>query len=165
MQGYFRKRGSTWSFSIDIGRDPETGKRKQKTVSGFTTKKEAQAAAAAMLQELTQGSYIVEKDILLEVFVPEWIKQYQHSVKVGTVRVRQHESSKLVEHFKGYQVKQISRKLYQDFLINLHIEGFAPNTISGIHSTCKMIFAKAVELEVKKTTRPNTLNLLELRKL
>ncbi|ERI06612.1 Arm DNA-binding domain-containing protein [Aneurinibacillus aneurinilyticus] len=41
MKGYFRKRGSKWSFSIDIGRDPGTGKRKQKTVSGFKTKKEA----------------------------------------------------------------------------------------------------------------------------
>ncbi|SDF73624.1 AP2-like DNA-binding integrase domain-containing protein [Fontibacillus panacisegetis] len=43
MQGYFRKRGTTWSFSVEIGRDPVTGKRKQKTVSGFKTKKEAQA--------------------------------------------------------------------------------------------------------------------------
>ncbi|WP_141391441.1 hypothetical protein, partial [Aneurinibacillus migulanus] len=25
MKGYFRKRGSKWSFSIDVGRDPETG--------------------------------------------------------------------------------------------------------------------------------------------
>lgn len=39
MKGYFRKRGEKWSFTIDIGRDPLTGKRKQKTVSGFKRKK------------------------------------------------------------------------------------------------------------------------------
>jgi integrase len=67
-----------------------------------------------------------------------------------TVRVREHESAKLANHFTGYQVKQITRKMYQDFLIDLHEKGFAANTISGIHSTGKMIFAKAVELEVIK---------------
>lgn len=30
MKGYFRKRGEKWSFTIDIGKDPITGKRKQK---------------------------------------------------------------------------------------------------------------------------------------
>jgi hypothetical protein len=68
MQGYFRKRGSLWSFSLDIGRDPRTGKRKQKTVSGFKTKKEAQIAAAALQQEINQGTFIAEKDILFKRF-------------------------------------------------------------------------------------------------
>jgi integrase len=161
MQGYFRKRGckcdgkrcncdATWSFSIDLGRDPNTGKRKQKTVSGFNTKKEAQLAATAIQQELAQGTFITEKEILIKDFVTEWLKLYQTSVKVSTVRVRVHESSKLAEYFEGYQLKQITRKMYQDFLIALYEKGFALNTIAGIHSTCKMIFAKGVEFEVIK---------------
>lgn len=159
---YFRKRGckcdgkrctcdAAWSFSIDLGRDPKTGKRKQKTVSGFKTKKEAQLAAAAIQQELAQGTYITEKDILFKDFVTEWIKLYQTSVKVSTVRVRIHESGKLMEYFEGLQVKQVTKKMYQDALLGLYEKGFALNTISGIHSTGKMIFAKAVELEVIKT--------------
>lgn len=161
MQGYFRKRGckcdgkrctcdATWSFSIDLGRDPKTGKRKQKTVSGFKTKKEAQLAAAAMQQELAQGTFIAEKDILFKEFVLEWIKLYQPSVKVSTVRVRQHESGKLLDYFEGCQVKQITKKMYQDALVDLYEKGFAHNTIAGINTTGKMIFAKAVELEIIK---------------
>ncbi|MEW4286699.1 site-specific integrase [Priestia koreensis] len=161
MEGYFRKRGckcegkrctcnATWSFSIDIGRDPKTGKRKQKTVSGFKTKKEAQLAAAKIQQDLAQGTYITEKSIMFKDFVKDWIKLYQTSVKVSTVRVRMHESGKLMEYFEGYQVKQINKKMYQDVLINLHEKGLALNTIAGIHTTGKMIFAKAVELEVIK---------------
>lgn len=61
-----------------LGRDPETGKRKQKTVSGFKTKKEAQIAASAILKELAEESYIVEKDILLATFISEWINLYKH---------------------------------------------------------------------------------------
>lgn len=161
MQGYFRKRGckcdgkrctcdATWSFSLDLGRDPRTGKRKQKTVSGFKTKKEAQLAAAAIQQELSQGTFIAEKDISFKEFVSEWIKLYQTSVKVSTVRVRHHESGKLMEYFEGYQVKQVSKKMYQDVLTALYEKGYALNTIAGIHSTGKMIFSKAVELEVIK---------------
>ncbi|MEC0369335.1 site-specific integrase [Paenibacillus chibensis] len=161
MQGYFRKRGckcdgkrctcdATWSFSLDLGRDPRTGKRKQKTVSGFKTKKEAQLAAAAIQQELAQGTFIAEKDISFKEFVSEWIKLYQTSVKVSTVRVRHHESGKLMEYFEGYQVKQVSKKMYQDVLVDLYEKGYALNTIAGIHSTGKMIFSKAVELEVIK---------------
>lgn len=161
MKGYFRKRGckcdgkrctcdATWSFSLDLGRDPRTGKRKQKTVSGFKTKKEAQLAAAAIQQELSQGTFIAEKDISFKEFVSEWIKLYQTSVKVSTVRVRHHESGKLMEYFEGYQVKQVSKKMYQDVLVDLYEKGYALNTIAGIHSTGKMIFSKAIELEVIK---------------
>lgn len=39
MKGSFRKRGNAWSFTIDIGIDPTTGKRQQKSKSGFRTKK------------------------------------------------------------------------------------------------------------------------------
>lgn len=150
MQGYFRKRGSLWSFSLDIGRDPRTGKRKQKTASGFKTKKEAQIAAAALQQELNQGTFIAEKDILFKDFIDQWIKLYQPSVKVSTVRVRVHESGKLLQYFEGFQVKQITRKMYQDALLGLYEKDYAVNTIAGIHSTGKMIFSKAVELEIIK---------------
>ena len=42
-------RRRTWSFRIDVGRDPETGRRRQRWVGGFKTRKEAQAALARMI--------------------------------------------------------------------------------------------------------------------
>ena len=47
---------------IEIGIDPETGKRRQKTKNGFINKEEAVKAAAALLQELNLGTYIAETD-------------------------------------------------------------------------------------------------------
>lgn len=44
---YYYKTNNKWSFRIDIGSDPVTGKRRQKSKSGFLTKKAAQIAAAA----------------------------------------------------------------------------------------------------------------------
>ena len=93
MQGYFRKRGDTWSFTIDRGVDPTTGKRKQKTKGGFPTKKEAHLAAARMAQELDDGVPIEEQNILFKDFAQEWLRLYESTgkVKVSTVRVRKHE--------------------------------------------------------------------------
>lgn len=34
--------GSKWAFTIDIGIDPKTGKRRQKQRSGFNTREEAE---------------------------------------------------------------------------------------------------------------------------
>jgi hypothetical protein len=93
-----------------VARDPITGKKKQKTVSDFNRKEEAQLAATAIQQELAQGTYIREKDILFKDFVIDWLKEYQTSVKISIVRVREHESSKLKEYIQGFQVKQNYQK-------------------------------------------------------
>lgn len=161
MKGYFRKRGckcegkrctcdATWSFTLDIGRDPLTGKRIQKQMGGFKTKKEAQAACAAMQTELAEGTYIAEKEMLFSTLVEEWLKLYETTVKISTVRVRKHEASRLLDYFKNHLVKNITRKAYQNALLDLYERGFALNTIAGIHSTGRMLFTKAIELEIIK---------------
>lgn len=163
MKGYFRKRGckckddgkrckcnATWSFTIDIGRDPLTGKRLQRTMSGFKTKKEAENACAEIQVELASGTFINEKDMLFNTLVDDWIKLYEKTVKISTVRVRQHEAKRLLDYFSDKQVKLISRKAYQDTLLDLYKRGFAHNTIAGIHSTARMLFSKAIELEIIK---------------
>lgn len=59
MKGYLRKRGKSWSYTVDIGRDPITNKRKQKSRGGFKTKKEAHSALAKIISEYEQGEYVV----------------------------------------------------------------------------------------------------------
>lgn len=34
--------GASWAYMVDVGKDPITGKRKQKKKGGFRTKKEAE---------------------------------------------------------------------------------------------------------------------------
>lgn len=65
MKGHFYTRGCTckkikctcgskWAFTIDIGVDPGTGKRKQKARSGFKSKTDALQAAITLMHELKQ---------------------------------------------------------------------------------------------------------------
>lgn len=47
-------------------------------------------------------------------------------------------------------MKDISKKNYQDALLDLKEKGYADNTLDGVHRTGRMIFKKAVEQDVIK---------------
>ncbi|MBE0335079.1 tyrosine-type recombinase/integrase [Paenibacillus sp. 23TSA30-6] len=148
--------GASWSYILDVGIDPETGRRKQKKKGGFQTKTEAQDAAALLYAELTQGTYVEEKDITFEEFVKTWEGIYQGNgrTKISTHRVRKHEVGRLMPYFKKLKLKNITRDQYQEALNDLKTNGkkegigYADNTMDGIHRTGRMIFKKAVELGI-----------------
>ena len=152
MEGYFCKRGKTWSYTVDVGKKASTGKRDQVAKGGFKTKREAQASAAALINELDQGTYVKEANILFKEFVEEWLELYQGTgrVKISTVRVRKHEYNRLMFYFAHYKMKDITRKMYQNALSKLKTDGLSKNTLEGIHCTGRMIFKKAVELSYIK---------------
>lgn len=149
---YFRKRGAFWHYTVEIGIDPKTGKRKQQSKGGFKTKKEAQLAASVIEQENANGTYVKQSDISFEDFSKQWLEHYSGTgkVKVSTLRVRQHELNNLLPYFAKLSMSKITKKKYQDALLDLK-DKFSENTLSGINSTGKMIFKKAVELDVIKT--------------
>ncbi|MDR7074974.1 tyrosine-type recombinase/integrase [Fictibacillus barbaricus] len=164
MKGHFYRRGctcnkkrctcgSTWSFVIDIGRDPSTGRRKQKTKGGFLTKQEAEKAANEFIYELNQGTYVHEASVIFKDFASEWLSMYseKNSVKPGTIRIRQHEINKLLPYFSLLKLKDITAKRYQDALNDLKEKGYADNTLDGVHRTGRMIFKKAIEMRMIKS--------------
>lgn len=143
---------ATWAYIIDIGKDPSTGRRKQKKKGGFRTKKEAQNAVSLIIADLQHGNYVKEKNITFEDFAFQWLNLYGSSgrVKESTVRVRKHEISRLLDYFAKLKLTEVSRQMYQDALRDLFNKGLAENTIDGINRTGKMIFKKAIELEFLK---------------
>lgn len=163
MKGHFYRRGCickkkrctcgvTWSLVIDIGRDPATGKIIQKTKGGFRTKQEAESAANELIYEINQGMYVKEKNVIFKDFTSEWLYIYseKNSVKPGTIRIRQHEISKLLPYFSLLKLKDITAKRYQDALNDLKEKGYADNTLDGVHRTGRMIFKKAIEMRIIK---------------
>lgn len=67
MKGSISKNKQTgkWDLVLDIGNDPQTGKRKQKRKRGFDSKKEAENALVKLKHELLNGTYIDANNILL----------------------------------------------------------------------------------------------------
>ncbi len=147
MKGHIYKRGKTYTYVIDLGKDPITNKRQQKTKGGFKTKKEAEAALAKIQTEYNEGTYINQSEITFKEFVNKWMELYKKTgVKENTVLKRVHETGVMLDYFKEAKLQNISTPIYQDFLLSLS-DQFAESTIRKINITGRMVFRKAIELK------------------
>ena len=59
----FKTPAGTWAFRIDIGMDPRTGKRRQKSRQGFQRKKDAEAAARELQTQVQRQSYVMDSPL------------------------------------------------------------------------------------------------------
>src|SRR5690625_7734849 len=105
----FRKRGKTWQYIIELGRDPVTGKRKQLTKGGFRTKKLAEDAARKIEQEIADGTLIEESDITFNDCVPIWLEDYSKHGKQYTINRRMIAISTLNTETKSAKLRTSSK--------------------------------------------------------
>lgn len=147
------KCGAKWGFLVDVGINPATGKRKQKFKGGFSTKKEAEAAKVTFLAEVQAVGFVDPSKAMFADIANEWLESYaaDAELKPGTIRIRKHEIGRLNLRLKFARIKDISAGQYQEALRQLKEEdGFADNTMSGLHGTARMIFKYARKMEYIK---------------
>ena len=135
---------------MDVGLDPASGKRHQISKHGFKTKKDAITAANEVSASLINAAYVPDNSVTFFAFSNEWKQLYSASVKISTIRIREHELGILNKYFKMLPIQSITRRQYQKMLIELKND-YADNTISGVHGTARMIFKKAREFNLIKT--------------
>ncbi|MGG0718735.1 site-specific integrase [Robertmurraya massiliosenegalensis] len=146
----FRKRGTTWQYRIKY-QDPVTGKPKEKSKSGFTTKKEAQIEAAEIEKKLylRQHTIIQSQEKLIKDWLSEWLEVYGQQCEKKTLINREWYTNKhLIPNLGNYKMNQLSKVEYQKFINILIDQGFARKTIQTIHSIFCTAINKAVELEM-----------------
>jgi hypothetical protein len=73
-RGHIRKRGSSWSLVVDVGRDPLTNQRRQRWIGGFATRKEAQRALVQVLSDLDHGAYVQRSSETTGEFLCRWLE-------------------------------------------------------------------------------------------
>lgn len=77
MRGHITKRGKdSYTIVLNLGRDPETGKRKQQWVSIKGTKKDAEKRLSELLNQLDNGIYIKPDKSTLSDYLEQWLKDY-----------------------------------------------------------------------------------------
>jgi integrase len=75
MKGAIRKprtSGGAWSYRLDLGFD-DAGKRRQRQVGNFATKREAQSALNEALAGLQKGTYVAPSKQTVREFLDTWI--------------------------------------------------------------------------------------------
>jgi integrase len=96
MRGHLRQRSErSWAIVVDIGRDPETGRRRQRwhTVSG--RKRDAQRALREILHSMEKGSYVEPNKLTVAQWLAQWCESY---VSMHTTLRTQESYNSIVKH-------------------------------------------------------------------
>ena len=97
MRGHVRKR-RTWEFIVDVGPHPVTGRRRQKSKSGFATKKEAESALHEFIRLVDGGGDPCPERLRLAESLVRWLG-YQRARGVR---------SRTLESYEGYIRREIA---------------------------------------------------------
>ena len=144
------KKGISWTYCIEAGRNPATGKRRRVTKSGFNTAKEARAAAQPILNKLLLGENIVESDITFGEYAKEWLNEKQENVKLGTAINLTSVIKCANRYFEHIRIKNITKYMYQQF-INDNAKIKKRTTVISQHMVIKNIFCHANKYNIIRT--------------
>jgi Arm DNA-binding domain/Phage integrase, N-terminal SAM-like domain len=142
MRGSVYKRGSTWTWHVDVGVDPVTDKRKQQTKGGFKTKRECQAALNDALAALRAGTFVEPSKRTLESFlVGEWLPALRHLRPSTLSNYHTHIRTSVLPALGPIPLQQLSpahlNAFYQALLSRGRLRdghGMAPKTVQNVHA-------------------------------
>lgn len=139
----YRKRGKGWEYRIRYV-DPITGKKKEKSVGGFSTKAEAEYAASESIIDVRDGTLVKKDNILFKDFADQWFDFYKKTVKETSLRSRVNNMNTLKKVFGSLRLKNLTHNLYQKKIIELS-DSYQRNTLLSINQVGQMIAKKAVK--------------------
>jgi integrase len=146
------KHGS-WSYYLSHGTDPRTGRRRQFSKAGFTSKRAAASAAAELKTKLDKGTYTEPTNRTLGEYAPEWLPRRQRSgkgLRATTVAgYKRYITDDIAPSaLGGMKLTDIRRYHVSEFVDDLTEAGRGTVTIRRILTLLGTIFASAVKDEL-----------------
>lgn len=151
MRGHIRKRGTTWSIVIDLGRN-ELGRRKQKWHGGYRTRRDAERALTETLQALQTGAYVAPSASNVREFLDEqWLPSVRATVRSTTflsyeMYVRRYLGPALGSKLLQRVTPADLNALYGALLKAGRSDGrggLAPSTVRRVHAVAHRAFGDA----------------------
>lgn len=139
----FRKRNGKWQYHIYFY--DEGGKRRERSRSNFTTKREAQMAPAKEESKLLNNTFVMDQNVRFDTSALEWLETFKRAhVKESTYdRINRTVKNHLIPQFGEYRLIDINRVMYQKW-INEKIEVYSLGTLRSFHSTFSSILDHAL---------------------
>ncbi|MFZ5597848.1 MAG: tyrosine-type recombinase/integrase [Bacillota bacterium] len=134
---YQGKGGDRYYIVYDLPRDPATGKRRQKKVSGFLTKKEAEMELAKAISRLADGEYIEPTNQTVAEYLTHWLETYgKHNLAESTyVSYRNIIVNHLIPHLGNIPLQK---------LLPAHLQNYYYSTLKEGRVDSKKILGKAL---------------------
>lgn len=156
MRGHIKQRGDSWSVIVELPKDINTGKRKQKWYTFHGTKKEAEKFLTQKLRELDTGLLIDTKKMRYSEYLDYWKEKTFGNLEVTT---KEGYIQKIDKHIKPYlgniYLEDIKPLHLQNFYDKLLLEGrkdgkggLANRTVLSIHRIIYSSLKQAVKWQL-----------------
>ncbi len=152
MRGSVIKRGRTWSYVVDVGRDPATGRRRQRWKGGFATRREAEKALGRALAAVGAGEVVDAGGLTVGAYLDQWLAGARPSLKPSTAKsygeLVQWYVRPRIGHAKLADLNALLiRNLYADLLIEGAVRregGVSASTVAVVHRVLRKALNDAV---------------------
>jgi len=104
------KRGSTWSYRLEVGADPVTGERQRDNKGGFDSEDAAWKAALDSRSRLEQGRHVKPSHRKVAEFLDEWLVVVLDAVKPSTYQY-------YVDYIEAYVKPTIGKRCLQEITV------------------------------------------------
>ncbi len=144
-----QRKDGTWEARFTVGRDPGTGKQKQKSVYGKTQKEVRQKMTAAQA-EIDKGEYIAPDHITVKKFMESWYNNFcAGRLKPYTAQTYRRIIDKdIVPHIGALDVQKLNGSQIQTLCNNLSKSGLSPKSVRNILSVLHKALDKAFKLKM-----------------
>ena len=152
MQGRIHRRGKAWAFVVDVGFDPVRGRRRQRTRSGFATRKAAEESLRQLLTSVAEGAYVANSAARLGDYLAEWLETMRAQLRESTWYSYKVVVDRLVRQLGGVPLQSLTPMQLESAYARLRKEGgrngrsLSPKTVRNCHIVLHRALGDAVRL-------------------
>lgn len=115
MRGHVAKKGNRYYIVIDLGRD-HRNKRKQKWISGYTRKKDAEDDLPRILMKYEKG-YSDPVNMTFEEYLNEWLRKKKQDVAHGTYQhYESYTKNHIIPGLGDWKLNQLDYDIMDSFM-------------------------------------------------
>lgn len=146
------KKSGNYTIVLQLGLDPQTGKRKQQWIATPGNKRDAEKKLAELIHQLDTGAYIKPNKQTLGDYLNEWINTVQGNLSPRTVEGYNTIIGRIIPALGNISLNQLKpgdlQKYYTDCLKNGRLNkpgGLSPLTVRHHHTLLHRALKNAME--------------------
>jgi integrase len=151
-RGAVLKRGSTWSYVLDLAPDPASGKRRQRWKGGFRTRKEAETALRAFAVAADEGRVVERSKRTVGDYLREWLASLAPRVRPTTLASYEIAVGRITREIGQMPLQALTPMHVETLYADLCARGgrgsqaLSPKTVRNCHIVLRKALADAERL-------------------
>ena len=147
MRGHITRRAKdSYTVVLNLGTDPETGKRRQQWVTVRGTKKEAERRLSELLNQLDTGTFVKPRKITVGEYLQQWLADYAelHCSPKTIESYRQVINCHLVPELGNIKLVELEARHLQTVFAKKKESGLSARTVRYLYSLMSQVLRYAV---------------------